>query len=426
MARLTRGKGEGSIAFDQAKRLWVGRIELPAHDFDEHGVPKRRRRIIRRKDKSEVMREMQKLRKQLEDRGDLPTASQTTGTWLSYWLREIAPRERRPKTMVSYRSVMATHIIPVIGRVRLDKLTPADVRKVTARMASAGASSTSQRNAFSILSAALRTAEREGRIPRNPCDLMDAPRKAVAKLDVLTVDEARRLLNTLSGTLEGALWATYILTGARRGEVLGFRWDSIQFDGQPRIELSWQLQRLGWAHGCGEKPEKSDRWPCGFIRGHACHSRWLDVPADYEYEHLSNGMYLTRPKSKAGWRVIPLVEPLYSYLAWVKANTSSNEWGLVFTDADGGPIDPDKASKAWPLALKAAGINKPGVRLHDARHTAVDLLYAAKVPEDVIMRIVGHSTRAMSRSYASGVDDARDRDAMRSVSSVLGFGVLES
>jgi integrase len=422
---VARGKGEGSLAYDATKSVWVGRLELPSHDYNTDGTPKRRRRIIRRRDKSEVIREMQKFRKQLEERGDIPTASQTTGTWLSYWLREIAPRERRPKTMVSYRSVMQTHIIPVIGRVRLDKLTPADVRKVTARMASAGASPTSQRNAFSILSAALKTAEREGRIARNPCGLMDAPRKAVTKLDVLTVDEARRLLHVLDGTYEGALWATYILTGARRGEVLGFRWDSIQFDDSPRIELSWQLQRLGWAHGCGDPPEKGGRFSCGFIRASSCPSRWLDVPADYEYEHLTNGLYLTRPKSKAGWRVIPLVEPLYSYLSWVKANTSSNEWGLVFTDAEGGPIDPDKASKGWPLALKAAGINKPNVRLHDARHTAVDLLYAAKVPEDVIMRIVGHSTRAMSRSYASGADDARDRDAMRSVSSVLGFPALQ-
>jgi integrase len=322
---------------------------------------------------------------------------------------------------------MATHIIPAIGRVRLDKLTPTDVRKVTARMNGAGASATSQRNAFGILSAALRAAEREGRIPRNPCDLTDAPRKAVAKLDVLSVDEARRLVNTLSGTLEGALWATFILTGARRGEVLGLEWSSIHFDGTPRIELSWQLQRLVSKHGCDQPPAASGkRWGCGYIYAGACPSRWLDVPADYEYRHLAGGLYLTRPKSKAGWRVIPLVDPLYSLLSWVRASSPGNEWGLVFTNADSSPIDPDRASKAWPVALKKAGIAKPGVRLHDARHTTADLLYAASVPEDIIQRVLGHSSRAMSRSYASGADDARTRDAMRQVSGVLGFGELTS
>nr|WP_278101181.1 tyrosine-type recombinase/integrase [Microbacterium proteolyticum] len=419
---MARGKGEGSLAFDEAKGLWVGRLELPPRENNPDGTPKRRRRVIRSKDKAKVIREMNAFRKQLEERGDLPTASQTTASWLNYWLREIAPHERRPKTMVSYRSVVATHVIPVIGRTRLDKLTPTDIRRVTAKMQADGASSTSQRNVFSVLSAALRQAEREGRIGRNPCELMDAPRKAVARLDVLTVDEARRLVNALDGTVEGALWATFILTGARRGEVLGFEWDSIHFDGSPRIELSWQLQRLGWSHGC-----ESSRtgYSCGFIRGHACPDRWLDVPADYEYRHLSNGLYLTRPKSKAGWRVIPLVEPLYSLLQWVLANTPGNEWGLVFTNPDGSPIDPDKASKAWPAALKQAGISKPRVRLHDARHTTVDLLYAANVPEDVIQRIVGHSSRAMSRSYASGADDARARDGMTRVSGLLGFPMLQ-
>jgi integrase len=40
--------------------------------------------------------------------------------------------------------------------------------------------------------------------------------------------------------------------------------------------------------------------------------------------------------------------------------------------------------------------------LHDARHFAVDLLYAADVPEVVAMELIGHSSVAITRRYRSG------------------------
>ncbi|MGO3650466.1 hypothetical protein, partial [Agrococcus casei] len=42
------------------------------------------------------------------------------------------------------------------------------------------------------------------------------------------------------------------------------------------------------------------------------------------------------------------------------------------------------------------------------RHTTVDLLYAAGIPEDLIMAIVGHSTRSVTRGYQS----AHNRDRL--------------
>ena len=217
-----RGKGEGSIAFDKTTGLWVGRIELPSHDGEN-----RRRKVIRRKDKNDLIREIGKVRAQLERSGDLPTGSQTAESWFGYWLREVAPKTRRPSTMSSYRSYVTGHIIPGIGKARLDKLTPTHVRRVLTGMEQKGASPTSLRNAFSIMSAALKVAEREGKIPRNPCDLMDAPLKGIPTLDVLTADEAISLVSSFKESPEAYLWATFILTGARRGEILGLEWDRV-------------------------------------------------------------------------------------------------------------------------------------------------------------------------------------------------------
>lgn len=384
---MSRGKGEGAV-YKQADGLWAVSVELPATIVD--GKPKRRRKVIRSKDKAVVVRKLSELRRELERTGDLPTASMTVAQWFDYWMRDIATKTRRPKTIEAYRSVIKTKIVPVIGKTRLDKVTPASIRKVTTAIEAAH-SSTYARNAHSVMSAAFKDAEREGRIPRNPVELVQAPRKSRTHLHALTLEEAGMLLESFSENPDSFMWATFLLTGARRGEILGLEWDRVT----DVLELSWQLQRL---------PE-----------GHV-------FPADFEYRHLSNGLYLTRPKSRAGWRIIPLVEPLRSILTRWRDLADPNPYGLVFTRLLAGepiPIDPDMATKMWPDVLQRAGIDK-AVRLHDIRHTTVDLLYLAGVPEDVISEIVGHSTRAVTRGYKSRSTE-RALGGMKQLSSLLGY-----
>jgi integrase len=233
------------------------------------------------------------------------------------------------------------------------------------------------------MSSAFEAAVREGRMSRNPCKQMAAPRKNVAKLEALNVEEAMRLLRHVESDEQyGARWAMALLTGARRGELLGLEWDRVT----DVIDLSWQLQRLS----LGQLGEPV-------------------VPNDYEFRHLYGGLYLTRPKSRAGWRVIPLVEPLKTILETHRRLNPPGKYGLVFTRS-GRPVDPDYDSKLWIKELEASGIQKK-VRLHDLRHSAVDLLYSAGVPEQVIIQLVGHSTVSMTRAYASR-DVARLRQAM--------------
>ena len=69
-------------------------------------------------------------------------------------------------------------------------------------------------------------------------------------------------------------------------------------------------------------------------------------------------------------------------------------------------IPTGRSPKGWQHTLPKK------IRVHDLRHTTVDLLYAAGVDEDDITQIVGHSTRAMSRSYRSKRDIERLRASM--------------
>lgn len=373
-----RGKGEGSIFKDSRSGLWTGVIELPPLNGE------RRRKKIRRKNKAELLKAMSQVRSELIRLGDIPTSSQTVEQWFNYWLKQVA-KEIRPNTFDGYRRTVENHVIPSIGKVKLDKLTATHIRRVHDGILDKGLSSTTALLAHRTMSVSFKMAVREGRIGRNPAELTAAPKKARASLEALTLPEALDFLrfaldDDLAYKPEGAQWATALLTGARRGEVLGLERDRVT----DVLDLSWQLLRLPLS-GVDGKP---------------------DVPVDYEYRHLTGGLYLTRPKSSKSWRIIPLLDPLKSILAKHLEETRDNEWGLMFTKS-GRPISPDQASRDWRTALAASGIDKD-VRLHDVRHTTVDLLYAAGIPEDIIMSIVGHSTRSTTRGYQS----AQNRDRL--------------
>ncbi|AAT89851.1 integrase [Leifsonia xyli subsp. xyli str. CTCB07] len=59
------------------------------------------------------------------------------------------------------------------------------------------------------------------------------------------------------------------------------------------------------------------------------------------------------------------------------------------------------------------------VRLHDLRHTTIDLLYEAGVPEDVIMEIAGQSTRSVTRGYKSRGNQKRLTEGMLQLSALI-------
>lgn len=372
--------------FKDANGYYTAVIELPP-TYTPEGKKQRRRKVIRRKNKQALIAARDEALAERHKRGDLITGAITVEQWFTHWLDQAA-REVRPGTMNGYRTVVNRHIVPGLGpKTKLDKITADRIRRVYANMTAAELSSTYLLNAHRVMSSSFEDAVREGRIYSNPTRLVKAPRKAVANLDVLTRDEAVRLLYLMLSHPEGLRWATALLTGGRRGEIIGLEVDRVG----DVIDLSWQMQRLTHDHGCGGT--------CGRRRGGDCPEKRLNVPADYEYRHVSGGLYWTRPKSKAGLRIIPLVEPLRQKLHEHIATMPPNEWGLVFTN-DGKPRDPDQDSAAWRDLMQSLF---PGrrVRLHDLRHSAVDLMYEAKVPEDLITEIVGHSTRGMSRAYKS-------------------------
>jgi integrase len=243
------------------------------------------------------------------------------------------------------------------------------------------------------MSKAFKDAVREGALRSNPADMVAPPRRAARHLTALTRAETLQFVEAVSEGPDRYLWVTYMLTAARRSEILGLTWDRVT----DILDLSWQIVRL---------------------------KAGAEIPPDYEHRHIQGGLYFARPKSRSGTRIVPLVDPLKSIIEQWRSLSVPNEWNLVFTRPDGRPLDPGKVSNAWPKARAAAGIDKP-VRLHDLRHGVADLFFEAHIDSHLITDLLGHSTRAMSLEYRTRTDRAQLTDAMQRMSALLMAGTEE-
>lgn len=405
-------RGTGALYKDSAG-LWVLAIDLPPIAWTPDGKPKRRRKVQRFKTRPEADVALREYLDQKRKAGTLATVGISVEAWFDKWLKVYITPHKRPRTADTYRSYVNQYIVPALGpSTRLNKITADSVRAIEGRILSRGLSATTARNAFHYAAAALDTAMHEGHIYANPARVVPSPKKAVADLDVMDLDDAILLLKHLATHPDGAMWATYLLTGARRGEIIGLEPDRVG----DTLDLSWQLQRLVYSHGCGGT--------CGRKRGGNCPQRHFERPADYDYRPVEGGLYLTRPKSNAGWRIIPLVEPLRSILTGHMERMKPNPWGLMFSGVHERfktPItpDPDRITTDWQTLCTEVFGEDRYVRLHDVRHTTVDLLYLAGVPEDLIQEIVGHSNRTMTRAYKSKGNQPRLVAAMAQLSELF-------
>lgn len=392
-----RDAGAGSIFQRDSDGMWIARIELPG---DGHT---RRRKQVARARKDDAVAELRKMRRELDRSGDLPTSSPTLKAWADLWHARTAPT-LKPRTATTYRGYLDRYIVPAIGHVRLEKVTPAHVYRVHDAIAGAGLSSTTALQAHAVLRKMLGDAEREGRIGRNPAELAVAPRRALAVRPALTAEQAMALLVDLERRKSPFLAAAAValLAGLRQGERLGITAGAVDL-ASATLTVEWQVQRLTYVHGCGTPPT------CGRKRGGNCPERTIDIPSDQEAVHLTGGLWRTRPKSRAGWRQIPLVPQLAAELARRMPPTGADPTTLLFDRGpyDSRPVDPSVDAKAWDAALRAAGV--PDAPLHSARHTCASLLAALDVREDIRMEILGHSSATVTRGYThlTGVE-ARD------------------
>src|SRR5207248_3579265 len=114
-----RARGEGSV-FQRKDGRWVVQIEL--------GDGKRKQYYV--KTQKEGIETLRKAQRELEQ-GTLVTGpQQTVKQYLEYWLEEVHKSNLKVSSYVKYRKVIYTYIIPALGHLKLEKLTPQHVKSL--------------------------------------------------------------------------------------------------------------------------------------------------------------------------------------------------------------------------------------------------------------------------------------------------------
>jgi len=398
--RKRRQYGTGGVIHDKTNNRWVGRIEA---GWTAKGT--RRRITVTAKTEAECKRKLKEKQRQIAAEG-LPTAGVATNTTVKTWAEQwLTMREKtvRPDTFTSDRSAVRKWIIPTIGHRKLADLTPADVRKLATAQEQAGRSLSTADRTHGVLSKLLTDAVAEGhQVPQRAREAKGTGR-GVNERDAIPIPEAMAIVQAALQRPDASRWLAALLQGVRPAEALGLTWDMIDFEAET-MTLAWQLKPL---------PYKVPRDRSSGFR----------IPRGYEVVHLVDAYHLVRPKTKAGWRVVPLVPWMVQALAAWRDIAPENPWGLVWPSDDGRPQDEKRDRKQWLNVAATAGVLMPDgapPTLYEARHTCATLLLALKVDETTIKAILGHSTVLATKNYLHA-DQARTRAALEKLATQLGL-----
>jgi integrase len=340
-------------------------------------------------------------------RGPVVTKAPALSEYLAYWIREVVQPNLAPATAANYDMFVRLYIVPVLGKRKLDKLAISDVRtwlnnlRDTCQCCAQGkdtrrapgkqqccaigkccqqlASERTIRDAWTTLRAALNNAVREELIPRNVAALVRVPKPRRRKIKPWSVDEARAFLESARRRAD-PLYAAYVLIlvlGLRRGEVLGLRWEDVDY-GDAELAIGWQIQRINrqLLHR-QTKTESSDAvLPLVSICETALHDRATIHAAD---------------KADAG-------------SDWYASD-------LVFTTRTGHPIEPRNFNRSFTTACDRAHVRR--IPVHATRKTCASLLVALDVHPRVAMQILRHSQISVTMNVYTEVSSDATRRALK-------------
>ncbi len=370
-----RGNGEGSIYQRKSDGKWVGSITI------EGG----KRKVLYGDTRKEVQ---EKLKAALHEQqqGVLITApQQTLSQYLEHWLEHTIKPTIRPRSHERYEEIARLHIIPTIGKIKLQALTPQHVETMQSKKLKQGLSPTTVAAIHGLLHKALEDAVKKGLVARNVCDAVSPPRKQHKEMKPLTAEQARQLIEAAKGHPQEGLFVLALATGMRRGELLGLKWQDIDFTSgvlHVRRVLSRTPTKVGRATG--------DRYVEAETKTKK--SRRSIVLADFALQALKQH----KARQEEAHRV---------------AGDAWEDHGYVFCNEIGRHVNPGHGVLVQlKLLLKKAGL--PDIRFHDLRHSTATLLLSQGVHPKIVQEILGHSEISMTMDVYSHVLPTMQKDAM--------------
>jgi integrase len=292
----------------------------------------------------------------------------TVAAFVSSWVAALPAEGLEPSTIKHYAESVA-RLMPTIGDLVLQDLTAFDLDRAYGELRELGREARTIRASHVAFRKMLTEAQRLGIVGKNVANEARPPKASAARakrFQIWTYDQMKMFLEAVADTDHAAFWTIAAGTGMRLGEMVALRWGDVDFDD-------------------------------------------ANVTVRHAVGNGQDGVYDKEPKSKASARTVELDAPLLAVFrqhrkAQLERRVSIGEgWrdaDLVFCEADGSAIPPNRQSKRWTDLVRrkapALDVPLPCIRLHDLRHSHATQLLEAEVRADVVTERLGHESVAFT------------------------------
>lgn len=401
MARK-RASGEGTIRQRKDGR-WEG-----LYSFNY------KRKSVYGKTQEEVRKKLNNVLNDIDNNRYTDNPNISFGDWLDEWLEVYAKPYVKLSTYGSYEGYIRNHIKPEIGRVKLSALKGSILQKfinqklkggrcdkikdkVTNKLVTkkGGLSEKTIKNMYNMIHSALKQAYKNGLVNKNVSELITLPKQKRKEMRVLSLNEQKALQTAVQGERLGIGIIISLYTGIRLGELLGLKFDDIDFEAET-ITIRRTLNRLK----VFDNPDKK------------------------------TDIVIGEPKTIKAKRIIPLQDFLIPLLKTHRIkiltermkvlNMYKND-GFVICNEFGGYIEPRTYQDFFKRMLKKAGIEN--TNFHTLRHTFATRALETGFDVKVLADILGHADASTTlNKYAHALPDHK-KTSMEKLSCLYERGI---
>ena len=327
----------------------------------------------------------------------LPAVDLTLTGQLNRWLRTVQ-NSVRVSTYQRYEEIVKKHLIPKLGNVPLSDLTTPMIidwqeaqlhhgRSRQGGVRGSGLSRQTVKHHVRVLRQALKKAVEWDLITKNPADAVVLPKPSRNEMVALTEEEVKLLFAAAEGTTIYPMIVLLTLTGIRRGELLGLRWDDIDWD-EKRLRISRSLTVV-----------------------------------------FGSALEINDPKTPRSRRSVPLADFALTVLCRQRSQQAAmrlqmgpafKDQGLIFCSADGSFFSPIALSHRFCRLIEASGLRK--CRLHDLRHTFASLMLQEGRDMKLVSTMLGHASVVITLDRYSHLMPGHDAGVAETMDRLFGTG----
>lgn len=360
----------------RGKELGEGIYQQPNGTYCARFVDKFGKRKSKRSKKLQEVRQWIADATYIDEHSDLDQATDMlVDAWFDYWI-SIKKKTVRPNTVRNYTERYERNIKGVIGKKLLTEVKPIHCQKIFSDMAEEGYKTSTIYQTRIALFNMMDFAKENDVIINNPCkkSVKSDMGQPSDKKEALTIDVQKKFLEGAKGQSYENQFRFILQTGLRTGELVGLKWDDIDFE-----------------------------------------NRTLTISRTMEFRYKVGEWRVGPPKSKSGYRTIPLTDEAIRILKAQKEKNSkikviNLEWtDQVFLCRKGEPVKNSTYDTALFKICDKVGIKR--FSMHVLRHTFATRCIEAGMMPKTLQKILGHSNIGITMNlYVHITEDEKHKE----------------